>query len=137
MGYIDQADLFLYPFGYGLGYSTFEYSPVTLSKSSMTKADSITASVRLKNTGSRPGCETVQMYIQDLFGNVVRPRRLLKGIQKLTLQPGEEITVSFEIKDEMLRFWDIDMNYCSEEGDFRVYIGPDSQTSNSAYFTLI
>jgi len=136
MGYIDQADLFMYPFGYGKGYSSFEYSSVTLNKTTMTKDSTITATVTIKNTGDRESTETVQMYIQDLFGNVVRPKRLLKGIKKVTLKPGKKTKVSFEINEEMLRFWDIDMNFASEEGDFKVFIGPDSSTQNCADFTL-
>lgn len=136
MGYIDQPDLFLYPFGYGLSYSVFEYSGVTLSSDKMTVNDTITASVTIKNTGSRTATDTVQMYIKDCFGNVARPRRLLKGFKKVTLKPGEEATVSFEINEEMLKFWNIDMEYASEEGDFVVFIGPDSSTMNSANFVL-
>lgn len=136
MGYIDQADLFKYPFGYGMGYSTVEYSKVTLDKSSITRKDTITATVTIKNTGTRETTETVQMYIQDLFGSVVRPRRLLKGIKKVTLKPGKKAKVSFEINEDMLKFWNIDMEYVSEDGDFRVMIGPDSLTENCAYFNL-
>lgn len=136
MGYIDQADRFLYPFGYGLTYSTFQYSPVTVSSSVMAKTETITAEVTLKNTGKREATETVQMYIQDLYGSVVRPRRQLKGFKKVCLQPGEVATVSFEINEEMLRFWNIDMEYTSEAGDFKVFIGPDSYTENSAGFML-
>lgn len=137
MGYIDQVDKVLYPFGYGLSYTTFEYSPVTLDKTKMSKNDTITASVTLTNTGDRIGTETVQLYIQDLFGNVVRPRRMLKGFEKVTLSPGESRVVSFQITEEMLRFWNIDMEYASEEGDFKVSIGSDSSCQNTAEFELI
>lgn len=137
MGYIDQADLFLYPFGYGLGYSSFAYSDVTLDKDCMKRGETITASVTLTNTGNRESTETVQMYIQDLFGSVVRPRRLLKGIQKVTLSAGESKTVSFEINEDMLKFWDIEMQYSAEEGDFKVFIGSDSLTQNAAGFALV
>lgn len=137
MGYIDQVDQMLYPFGFGMGYSTFEYGGVQLSQKTMTKKDTITASVKLTNTGDRESTETVQMYLQDLFGNVVRPRKMLKGFQKVTLAPGESATVSFEITEDMLRFWNIDMEFASEEGDFKVFIGPDSLTDNSAEFELV
>lgn len=137
LGYIDQADLFMYPFGFGLSYSTFEYGSVSLSTNKLTKGHCLTASVSLKNTGKRTATETVQMYIQDLFGSVVRPRRELKGFKKVTLKPDESITVSFEISEGMLKFHDIEMNYVAEPGDFKVYIGPDSQTYNFAEFELI
>lgn len=136
MGYIDQADLFLYPFGYGLGYSEFKYGKVTLDKTSISRDEVITASVELTNVGESASTETVQLYIQDLYGNVVRPRRLLKGIRKVTLKPGETVNVTFEINNDMLCFWDIDMNYTSEVGDFRVDIGPNSAVDNAAYFHL-
>lgn len=137
MGYIDQADLFLYPFGYGHGYSTVEYGKVTIDKDVMTKADTLTASVTVTNTGDRTTTETVQMYIQDLFGNVVRPRRELKGFEKVTLAPGETKEVSFAITEEMLRFYDIEMNYTSEPGDFKVYIGANSSCKDFAAFELV
>ncbi len=151
MGYIDQIDKMLYPFGSGETYTSFEYSPVTLSSNELTKAElpnaefshaplldggSIIASITLKNTGSRPGTETVQMYIQDLFGSVVRPRKELKGFKKVSLAPGESTVVSFEIKESMLRFYDINMKYVSEPGDFKVYVGHDSETDNFASFTI-
>lgn len=137
MGYIDQVDKVLYPFGYGLSYSSFEYGKVTLDKSSMKKEDTIKASVMLTNKGDRESTETVQMYIQDLFGNVVRPRRMLKGFKKVTLAPGQTKEITFEITEEMLRFWNIDMEFASEEGDFVVYIGGDSLCENAAKFELV
>lgn len=137
MGYIDQTDTFMYPFGYGLGYTQFTFSEVTLDKSVMTKQEQLTASVTVTNCGKRKGTTNVQMYIQDLFGNVVRPRRMLKGFEKVTLEPNESKTVSFTITEEMLRFWDIDMNYCSEEGDFKVFIGADSLCEACASFELV
>lgn len=136
MGYIDQIDRFMYPFGYGLSYSAFNYGKVKLDKTHLTKNEKLIASVVLKNIGNRESTETVQMYIQDLYGNVVRPKRELKGFKKVTLLPGEETTVSFEIDESMLRFINIDMEYASEEGDFKVYIGPDSGTDNFECFVL-
>lgn len=136
MGYIDQIDKMLYPFGYGKTYTEFEYSEVTLSTNKLTKNAPIKASVKLKNVGERKGTETVQMYVQDLYGSVVRPKKQLKGFKKITLNPGEETTVDFEITEEMFRFYDINMNFTSESGDCRVFVGPDSETENCAYFTL-
>lgn len=86
------------------------------------------------NTGDREGTETVQLYIRDVSGSVVRPVRELKGFEKITLKPGESRKVSFEIIEPMLRFWRIDMTYGSEPGKFEVYIGGDSTTENKAEF---
>lgn len=78
--------------------------------------------------------ETVQMYLQDIKGSVVRPVKMLRGFQKVTLQPGQQKEVSFAVTEPMLRFYDIHMRYTSEPGGFRVYIGADSDTDNAALF---
>jgi beta-glucosidase len=127
----------LYPFGYGLSYTEFSYSPVTLSADSMTKQGSVTASVTVTNTGACPGAETVQLYLRDLAASVARPVRMLKGFRKVTLNPGESKEVSFTVTEEMLRFFDLSMQYNSEPGDFDIFIGPDSRTENKARFTLV
>lgn len=135
--YMDAPNIPLYPFGYGLTYTTFEYSPVTLSGSELTENGSITASITVKNTGDRSGTETVQLYIRDVKGSVVRPLRELKGFRKITLEPKEAKTVSFEITSDMLRFYGIDMEFAAEKGDFVLFIGGDGRTENSAEFKLI
>ena len=127
----------LYPFGYGLSYTAFDYSPIRLSADSMTKQGSVTASVTVTNTGDQPGTETVQMYLRDLAASVARPVRMLKGFQKVVLNPGESREVSFTVTEDMLRFYDHSMQYVSEPGDFDVFIGPDSRTENTARFTLV
>ncbi len=127
----------LYPFGYGLSYTRFSYSPVTLSKAAFTAQDTVTASVTVTNTGEREGTETVQLYIRDLAGSVARPVRELKGFEKVRLQPGESREVSFTITEPMLRFFDLSMNHVSEPGDFEIFIGPDSRTENKARLTLL
>lgn len=134
--YMDVPNVPLYPFGYGRSYSTFEYSAVMLDKSSFTKNEKITASVRVKNAGRMDGMEAVQLYIRDVKGSVVRPMRELKGVQKIFLKAGEEREVHFEITEEMLRFYDIDMHFTSEPGAFTVWIGGDSLTQNGADFKL-
>ncbi len=126
----------LYPFGYGLSYTTFACSPVTLSSSCMTRSSSIHASVSVTNTGRRAGTETLQLYIRDLSGSVARPVRELKGFRRIFLAPGESRTVTFTITEEMLRFYTLSMDYASECGDFDVFIGSDSRTDNGARFTL-
>lgn len=135
--YMDAPNIPLYPFGYGLTYTTFEYSPVTLSGNELTENGSITASVTVKNTGDRIGTETVQLYIRDVKGSVVRPLRELKGFRKITLEPKESKTVSFEITSDMLRFYGIDMEFAAEKGDFVLFIGGDGRTENSAEFKFI
>lgn len=136
-GYIDIPKEPLYPFGYGLSYTEYTYSPVKLDQKVLdSQTDVIHASVRVKNTGSMEGREAVQLYIQDVKGSVSRPVRQLKGFQKISLAPGEEKEVCFEIREEMLRFWTIDMEYRSEPGRFRVWIGTDSRTENGEEFYL-
>ena len=136
-GYIDIPKEPLYPFGYGLSYTEYAYSPVKLDQKVLdSQTDVIHASVRVKNTGNMEGREAVQMYIQDVKGSVSRPVRQLKGFQKISLAPGEEKEVRFEIREEMLRFWTIDMEYRSEPGQFRVWIGTDSRTENGEEFYL-
>ena len=136
-GYIDIPKEPLYPFGYGLSYTEYAYSPVKLDQKVLdSQTDVIHASVRVKNTGNMEGREAVQMYIQDVKGSVSRPVRQLKGFQKISLAPGEEKEVCFEIREEMLRFWTIDMEYRSEPGRFRVWIGTDSRTENGEEFYL-
>ena len=127
----------VYPFGYGLSYTTFEYGPVVLSSDSMGVDGALTASVTLKNTGSVSGKEVVQMYIQDVKASVSRPVRELKGFEKVSLAPGESRTVKFEITSEALEFWNQQMEYGAEKGEFRVFIGGDSTTKNMASFTLL
>lgn len=134
-GYIDQEDLFLYPFGYGLGYTKYSYSPITFEKISGNNEIIGKATVTVKNLGEREGTETVQMYIQDLYGSVVRPRRLLKGFKKITLLSGESQEITFDIHYNDLKFYDIEMNFVVEPGEFAIYIGSDSQCDNKAVFT--
>lgn len=136
-GYIDESIYPLFPFGYGLTYTSFSYSPVKLSKEKMRKEEKITASVVIRNTGKRAATETVQMYLTDVKGSVVRPVKMLKGFQKLFLQPGESREISFTITEEMLRFYNINMDYVSEPGRFYVYLGPDSNTQNMEMFQLV
>ena len=102
----------------------------------MTKEETVTATVTVTNTGSRAAVETVQLYLWDVKGSVVRPEKMLKGFEKVFLNPGESKEVSFEITEDMLRFYNIDMEFVSESGEFTVYIGANSSTKNSAVFRL-
>ena len=135
--YLDVDNDPVYPFGYGLSYTTFSYGPVTLSKDSMRAGETIVASVEVTNTGDVAGKEVVQMYIKDVFASASRPVRELKGFDKVLLQPGETKTVTFGIGIDALSFYNQDMVYAAEPGAFKVYIGGDSTTQNEASFTLL
>lgn len=134
--YLDIPNKPLYSFGYGLSYTEFTISPVRLSADKMSRADQITVSVTVKNTGTVKGQEVVQMYLEDVCGSVARPVRELKGFRKICLEPGEETEVQFKISEEMLRFYDINMDYVSEAGEFKVFVGNSSETENRASFVL-
>lgn len=134
--YTDAPNTPLFPFGYGLSYTEFSYSDVSLSSDSLTSEDSITASVQLKNTGACTGTEVVQLYIQDVAASTVRPVRELKGFTRITLAPGETQTVSFRISEAELAFHRADGSYGTEPGAFHVWIGGSSATENGTGFTL-
>lgn len=136
-GYIDESIYPLYPFGHGLTYTSFLYSDVQLNKEIMRSAESIVAKTTVTNMGKRAATETVQLYLTDVKGSVVRPVKMLKGFQKVYLTPGESKEVVFEIKEEMLRFYDVDMQFVSEPGEFYVYIGSDSDTKNKSVFHFV
>jgi beta-glucosidase len=126
----------LYPFGYGLSYTQFDYSGVQLSDSTITEDGNITATVTLTNTGDRYGEETVQLYIRDLVGSITRPVKELKGFQRVALKPGESKKVSFSITPELLKFYNADLQWVIEPGEFTVFIGGNSDTDNKAQFTV-
>jgi beta-glucosidase len=134
--YIDMENSPLYPFGYGLSYTQFTYSGIHLSDSTLTDGGSITASITLTNSGDRAGEETVQLYIRDLVGSITRPVKELKGFQKITLNPGESKQVDFSITPELLKFYNADLKWTAEPGDFLVFIGENSNVKNNAKFTL-
>lgn len=134
--YLDVDNDPLYPFGYGLSYTSFEYSPVTLSKSVIGMKEQLTASVQVTNTGLWPGSEVVQLYVRDLVGSVTRPVKELKGFEKIYLQPNESQVVSFTIAPEMLRFYNADLQFVVEPGDFDVMVGTNSRDVQMARFTL-
>jgi len=134
--YVDLPDTPLYPFGYGLSYTTFEYSDLKLSKKEIGKSETLTVSVTIKNTGKRKGVETAQLYVRQLVGTFTRPVRELKGFQKVELDAGEAKTITFKIgKDELAT---LDKNFKSivEAGEFEVYVGSDSEARLKAAFTV-
>jgi len=134
--YLDISNDPVYPFGYGLSYTTFQYGELKLDKAEMTTSGTITATVDVTNTGSREGAEVVQLYIRDRVGSVTRPIKELKGFEKIWLKAGETKTVSFEITEMDLSFYRYDLSFGAEPGDFDVYIGGDSKNVKAASFTL-
>lgn len=135
--YIDGPSVPLYPFGYGLTYTTFFYGKVSLSKKTMNRGESILASCRIENVGKREGTETVQLYIRDMAGSLVRPIRMLRGFERITLEPGENREVCFEITEAMLRFYTLEKGFVAEPGKFRVYIAKDASVEEYATFELV
>jgi beta-glucosidase len=132
--YLDVSNDPLYPFGYGLSYTTFAYSNLRLSKNSFKSGGSITASIEVKNTGTFEGKEVVQLYLQDLVGSSTRPVKELKGFEKISLKPGESRTVNFKISEQDLKFYNTALKFVAEPGDFKVYIGGNSRDVTAANF---
>jgi len=135
--YLDSGKDPLYPFGYGLSYSTFEYSNLVLSSSTIRMDETLTVKATLKNTGSVDGTEVAQLYIQDIVGSIVRPVKELKGFQKIHLKAGEEKIIEFRLSKEDLAFYGRDLIKKAESGDFNVWIGGDSNAGLTGVFSLI
>jgi beta-glucosidase len=125
--YLDVSNDPLYPFGYGLSYSKFEYSNFVLSDTVLKGNKKLIATVAVKNTSATPGKEVVQMYIRDVVGSVTRPVEELKGFQKIDLAAGETKKVSFEITPELLKFYNTDLKYDWESGEFQIMVGTNSR----------
>jgi beta-glucosidase len=134
--YIDLSIYPKFPFGYGLSYTNFNYSDIQLSHSTLHANEVIRATVTVSNTGNFDGEETVQLYIQDLVGSVVRPVKELKGFQKVFLKKGESRQITFTIGIDKLKFYNADLKYIAEPGDFKIYIGGNSRDVKEAGFTL-
>lgn len=135
--YLDVSNDPVYPFGYGLSYTNFSYSDVKLSRASLKGTQSLTASVNVTNTGSKDGKETVELYIRDVVGSITRPVKELKGFQKIDLKVGESKNVSFTISVNDLKFYNSDLKYVAEPGDFKVFIGGNSRDVKEANFKLL
>lgn len=135
--YLDVSNDPLYPFGFGLSYTQFEYSNLQLSHSQLRTDGELTATVTLTNTGKRDGQETVQLYIRDVVGSVTRPVKELKGFQKVFLKAGESKNISFKITPELLKFYNYDLDYVYEPGEFHVMVGGNSRDTKMATFTLL
>lgn len=134
--YIDVDNTPLYPFGYGLSYTTFTYSELKLDRNVISSGQNVIVSVTITNNGNYNGEEVVQLYIRDLVGSVTRPVKELKGFQKIFLEKGASATVSFSIGEEELSFYRKDMSFGTEPGDFEVFVGGSSATENAVRFTL-
>jgi beta-glucosidase len=134
--YLDVANTPLYPFGHGLSYTKFTYGDVKLSSSSMNKGGSITATVTVTNSGSRDGVETVQLYVRDLVGSITRPVKELKGFEKVSLKAGESREIKFTLKEDDLKFYNSDLKWVSEPGEFEVFIGGSSDIEKGVKFSL-
>ncbi|MCB0668910.1 MAG: glycoside hydrolase family 3 C-terminal domain-containing protein [Saprospiraceae bacterium] len=134
--YLDAPNAPLYPFGYGLSYTAFEYSNPTVDKSEMTTSDTLTFSVTVTNTGSSSGHEIVQLYMHDLFASVTRPVKELKGFSKIFLEPGASKNVQFTLALEDLKYYNSELEKIAEPGDFLFGIGRDSNTELNLKVTL-
>lgn len=134
--YLDVSNDPLYPFGYGLSYTTFQYSDITLSSDRLTADGTLTASVTVTNTGNCDADEIVQMYIRDLVGSITRPVKELKGFERIHLKKGESKQVTFRITPDLLKFYDYDLQYVCEPGEFNVMIGPNSRDVKTKKFEL-
>jgi len=126
----------LYPFGFGLSYTTFTIGAPRLSATTIGSTDSLRVSVDVTNTGTRAGDEVVQLYVRDDVGSVTRPVMQLRRFQRLTLAPGERRTVNFTLSVKDLAFYDLAMRRVAEPGTFHIYVGPNSRDVQSATFTL-
>lgn len=135
--YLDCPNDPLFPFGFGLSYTTFEYSDITLSTKELQQNGSIKATVTVTNTGKTDGEEVVQCYIRDMVGSVTRPVKELKGFEKIFLKAGESKEVSFTITPDLLAFHRLDMTYGTEPGDFKLFIGGNSRDVKETSFKLI
>ena len=134
--YLDVSNDPLYPFGYGLSYTTFGYSDITLSNTSIGSGQTIKATVTVTNTGKVTGKEVVQLYTRQMVGSVTRPVKELKGFQKIELKAGESKQVSFSISDKDLKFYNSDLKYVAEPGNFKLFIGTNSRDLKETNFKL-
>ena len=135
--YLDAGNSPLFPFGYGLSYTNFEYSDLKLASDKLTVDGEVNVSVNLKNAGKYDGTEVVQLYVQDKVGSVTRPVKELKAFQRVELKAGESKTVTFTLPVSDLAFWRYDMTYGVEPGDFKLWVGTNSAEGLSTDFTVI
>jgi beta-glucosidase len=135
--YLDEPNSPLFPFGFGLSYTTFTYGDLRIERETLGLNDELVVTAVVQNTGPCAGEEVVQLYVRDLVGSVTRPLRELKGFQRITLSPGEAQTVRFDVPVRSLGFIGQDMHYVVEPGDFTVWVGPDSGAQLEGTFTVL
>ncbi|MHA4894458.1 beta-glucosidase BglX [Pedobacter sp. PWIIR3] len=135
--YLDVSNEPLYPFGFGLSYTTFKYSNLQLSSNKLKAGGNLNVNISVSNTGTVEGQEVVQLYLQDLVGSTTRPVKQLKGFQKISLKAGETKTLTFKISVEDLKFYNSDLKFVAEPGDFKVYVGGNSRDVLETSFSLI
>ncbi len=133
---MDVENTPLYPFGYGLSYTTFNYDNLKLNKNQFEMGEDVQVSVEITNTGNYDGKEVVQLYIRDLYGSTVRPVRELKGFELVELKKGEKRTVNFTLTEDELGFYNNQGEYLVEPGEFEVFIGGNSVETLKTSFTL-
>ncbi len=134
--YLDSGYGPLFPFGYGLSYTTFEYSDIALDSREYTAADTIKVKFTLKNSGEYAGIEVAQLYVRDLVGSIARPVKELKGFQRVALNAGESKVVDFSLPVSALAFWNINNEYIVEPGDFQLWVATDSASGEPVGFTV-
>ena len=135
--YFDEENTPLYPFGYGLSYTDFNLSNMTLSSTTLNRSGKLDASITVKNTGKRDGETVVQLYIQQVAGSMIRPVKELKNFQKVMLKAGEQKVIHFDIDEDNLKFYNTQLKYAAEPGKFNVQIGLDSQDVTQQSFELL
>ncbi|WP_319591266.1 beta-glucosidase BglX [uncultured Draconibacterium sp.] len=134
--YLDAPNSPLFPFGYGLSYTSFEFKNLSIDKATITNNDGLKVSVEVSNTGDFDGEEVVQLYIRDMVASITPPLRLLKGFEKVFIPKGETKTVEFTITNDDLAFYHADLSFYAEPGEFEIYVGGDSNASLATKFTL-
>jgi beta-glucosidase len=134
--YLDAPNDPLYPFGFGLSYTRFTYSAPRLSASAMKMNGTLKVKVTVTNSGTREGTETAQLYIRDMVASVTRPMKQLRGFQQVHLKAGENRELEFTLKADDLKFYNQDMKWVAEPGQFKVMVGGNSQNVQEAAFTL-
>jgi beta-glucosidase len=136
-GYLFDTTTPLFPFGYGLSYTTFEIGAPRLTPARIAKDGTVTVAVDVRNTGSRAGDETVQLYVRDKVSSVTRPTKELKGFQRVTLEPGQQRTVTFTLGPEALQLWNDRMQRVVEPGELDIMAGPNSVDLETATLTVV